>query len=254
MNIVISSEHEYLRSWLSDIENIMDIANENILHNGRNKIVSCYSPKGEKLVIKKYKKHDIIKQLTYTFFKPNKAKRSFNNARELRERGFKTPQEVAYIEKRIHGLITQVYYICTYTDKKAIRGPLIDSEHFDKELAVRYAEYVATLHKKGVLHRDLNPTNVLFCKNGEDYQFELIDINRMHFYDREVPKNECMENLTLFWWLSNVYKFILNIYADARGWNKKEIEEAIRVKQRHDKSWIRRKKFTGFFKKHILGK
>lgn len=252
MNIVISPEYEHLRAWLSGIDNILDANDIGILHNGRNKIVLCNSPEGEKLVIKKYKKHNIIKQIAYTLFKPNKAKRSFNNAIELRKRGFETPREVAYLEKRSLGFIDQVYYICAYTDKEAIRKNLIDTTPFDKELATNYARYVACLHSNGVLHRDLNPTNVLFCKNGDEYKFELIDINRMRFYHNEVPKAECMENLTLFWWLSDVYKFVLDVYANARNWNNDDIEKAIETKQRHDRSWVRRKKITGYLKKHIL--
>ena len=139
-----------------------------------------------------------------------------------------------------------------YTDKKAIRPDLIDTEPFDQALATAYARYVATLHSNGVLHRDLNPTNVLFSKEHEQYQFELIDINRMRFYDNEVPKAACMENLTLFWWLSEVYQFVLNTYAEARHWSAADIEQAIRTKQQHDKNWIRRKSFTAALKKHLL--
>ena len=132
-----------------------------------------------------------------------------------------------------------------------IRPRLIEQEPFDERLATDYARYVASLHEAGVLHRDLNPTNVLFSESGEPaaVSFELIDINRMQFFDGAVPKAACMENLTLFYWLTPAYRYILNEYARQRGWSEADVAEAIRVKQRHDRRWIRRKRLTHPFRK-----
>ncbi len=243
MNIVISPKYEHLQGWLSNIATHMVSAGSIVLHNGRNKVVLCESPDGEKVVIKRYKRHDIIKKIAYTFFKNNKAKSAYENAVELRKRGFETPREVAYIEERAHGLVEQVYFISAYTGN----GPISEQLSFDKELATQYALYVASLHSKGILHVDLNSTNVLFAKDSKGYNFELIDINRMKFYDNDVPKTECMENLTLFWHFDEVYKHVLEVYAAARGWNEKETETAILIKQRHDKRWIRKKRISRFF-------
>lgn len=253
MKIVIAAEFEYLREWLSSIC-LQEVDTDDTLHNGRNKIMLCTSPLGEKFAVKKYKRHDLIKRIAYTFFKHNKAKRAYENARELRGRGFETPQEIAYVEEYRFGFVTQVYYVCAYTSCCAIRSELIDCESFDEGLATAYARYVVSLHKAGVLHRDLNPTNVLYKKSPDGYEFELIDINRMCFYDSEVPKAESMENLTLFWWLSDVYKYILNVYAAHRGWSADDVCKAVRIKQSHDRNWVRRKRFTGWLKKYILRK
>lgn len=254
MKIVIAAEFEYLKGWLSSIDSLMEAPDDKILYNGRNKIVLCCSPQGDKLVIKRYKKHNIIKRIVYTLFKPNKAERAFRNAVELRNRNFDTPHEVAYAEKSCFGFITQVYYVCAFTDGKSVRSELIEREPYNADLAGAYAGFVASLHDAGVLHKDLNPTNVLYRKEQGSYRFELIDINRMRFYEEAVPKKECMENLTLFWWLTDVYRYVLGKYAMNRGWSQNDVDEAVRVKQRHDRSWVRRKKFTGLIKKYILGK
>jgi len=219
-----------------------------LLYNGRNQI-RLFTTGGQLFVVKRYKRHNWLKSIVYTFFRKNKALRSYENARRLRERGFATPHEVAYVEQRHLGLIRQVYYVCEYTDAQAIRPPLIEQEPFDRHLATDYARYVARLHEAGVLHRDLNPTNVLFRTTADGYAFELIDINRMRFYDGPVPKGECMENLTLFWWLTDVYRFVLSEYSAARGWTAADQDEAVRVKQRHDRAWVRRKRLTHPFRK-----
>jgi serine/threonine protein kinase len=250
MNIVVASEYEDFRAWLMQMPRLFDDNQGELLYRGRNQI-RLFDVDGRKLVVKRFKRNDIIKAVVYTLFRKNKARRSYENAGLLRQRGFVTPHEVAYIEQRTAGLVTQVYYVCAYTDGEPIRPRLIEQEPFDERLATDYARYVASLHESGVLHRDLNPTNVLFSENGEPVavSFELIDINRMQFFDGAVPKAACMENLTLFYWLTPAYRFILNEYARQRGWSEADVAEAIRVKQRHDRRWIRRKRLTHPFRK-----
>lgn len=248
MNIVVSSEYEDLRAWLVQMPRLFDDNQGELLYRGRNQVRS-FEVDGRKLVVKRFKRNDIVKAMVYTLFRKNKARKSYENAMLLRQRGFTTPHEVAYMERRIAGLVTQVYYVCAYTDSEPIRPRLIEQEPFDKWLAVSYARYVASLHEAGVLHCDLNPTNVLVDTDGH---FELIDINRMQFFDGAVPKAECMENLTLFYWLTPAYRFILNEYARQRGWTEADVAEAIRVKEVHDKRWIRRKKITHLGKYEVL--
>lgn len=248
MRVVVSLEYQSLREWLLQVPRLFDDNQGKLLYRGRNQI-RLFEVGGEKLVVKRFKRNDIFKALIYTFFRKNKALKSYENAKQLRQRGFNTPREVAYMESCTAGLITQVYYVCAYTNSEPIRPRLIEQEPFDQQLAVVYARYVASLHDAGVLHRDLNPTNVLV---DAENQFELIDINRMQFFDGPVPKAECMENLTLFYWLTPAYRFILDEYARQRGWTEAEVTEAIRVKERHDRRWIRRKKITHLGKYEVL--
>lgn len=240
MRAIISPAYQQLETWVHQLPRLFTAGEGAMLYNGRNQVRE-FKVEGTSYVVKRFKRHNLMKCFIYTFFRHTKARRSFENAITLRQRGFHTPHEVAYIEERKWGLITQVYYICTYTDSQAIRPRLIEQTPFDQSLATAYARYVASLHEAGVLHRDLNPTNVLVDAN---MQFELIDINRMQFFDGPVPKKECMENLTLFYWLTPVYRFILDEYAQQRGWSPADISEAIRVKEHHDRCWIRRKKIT----------
>ena len=250
MNIVVASEYEDLKAWLTQVPRLFADNQGELLYRARNQI-RLFDVDGRKLVVKRFKRNGIVKAMVYTLFRKNKARRSYENAGLLRQRGFVTPHEVAYIEQRTAGLVMQVYYVCAYTDAQPIRPRLIEQEPFDERLAVSYARYVASLHEAGVLHRDLNPTNVLFSESSEPaaVSFELIDINRMQFFDGAVPKAACMENLTLFYWLTPAYRFILNEYARQRGWSEDDVAEAIRVKQRHDRRWIRRKRLTHPFRK-----
>lgn len=246
--ITVNRDYESLRQWIETLPRLFEEKQGQLLYHGRNE-VRLFEIDGHRLVVKRFKRHDWLKRLVYTFFRENKAKRAYVNALRLLERGFTTPTPIAYMEIHHQRLLCQVYYICAYTDSLPIRPRLIEQKPFDKQLAIVYARYVASLHESGVLHRDLNPTNVLVDNNDH---FELIDINRMRFYDGPVPKSECMENLTLFYWLTPAYRFILEEYARQRGWREADIAEAIRVKERHDKRWIRRKQITHLGKYEVL--
>jgi serine/threonine protein kinase len=244
----VGADYQSLSDWLSQVPRLFSDNQGTLLYDGRNQI-RCFEVQGVQLVVKRYKRHGLVKRLVYTFFRTNKAQRSYENAMLLRKRGFATPQEVAYLEEIVAGVIRQVYYVCLHTSAAPIRPRLIEQDPFDEPLATAYARFVACLHDAGVLHRDLNPTNVLYQEHDGRYDFEMIDINRMRFYDGPVPKAECMENLTLFYWLTPAYRFILREYAAQRGWSETDIDEAIRVKHRHDRHWVRRKRITHPFRK-----
>ena len=78
-----------------------------LLYEGRNE-VRRYRVKNEWLVVKKYKQPNIIQRIVYTFFKKSKTERAYLFAGMLRKRGFDTPHEVAYIEKKRGGLWTAI--------------------------------------------------------------------------------------------------------------------------------------------------
>lgn len=247
MKTVVTTSPDYvsLQAWLDTVPDLFRNGEGRLLYQGRNE-VRLFEVDGHRLVVKRFKQHNWLKRIVYTFFRDNKAQRAYENALILTSRRFQTPAAVGYIEVRCAGTIRQVYYICEHTESEPIRPRLIEQEPFDQPLAAAYARFVASLHDAGVLHRDLNPTNVLYTESEGKYHFEVIDINRMRFYDGPVPKEECMENLTLFYWLTPAYRFILDVYARQRGWTEEDIAEAIRVKQRHDRHWIRRKQITHF--------
>jgi tRNA A-37 threonylcarbamoyl transferase component Bud32 len=44
-----------------------------------------------------------------------------------------------------------------------------------------YAKYTYRLHKCGIFHKDYSTSNILFNDNGGNYEFSLIDDNRLLF-------------------------------------------------------------------------
>lgn len=250
MKFIVNPKYEPLRPFIESIPSVFDDQGT-VVYQGRNTIREFFTDNTH-LVVKRFGRMNVLKRVIYSFFRDNKAIRSYRHAEQILQRGFQTPEPIAYIEERKNGLLSDLYYICCYTKACDIKSQLIDREPYNESLLHAYAIFVASLHTHGILHRDLNPTNVLYeVSERGDYQFTLIDINRMTFYDDEVPPIKCMHNLTLFWWLSPVYRAMLDIYAQQRGWSRQDVLKAIRIKEKHDDRWIRRKNFTAIFKHKI---
>jgi tRNA A-37 threonylcarbamoyl transferase component Bud32 len=216
-----------------------------VLYSDRNTVKSFTSERGKLLVVKRFKKLSALQQCIYTFFRKNKAIRAFNNAAALRRRGISTPHEIACIEEYRCGLLRRTYFITEFTDARPIRERLIEPEQFDRELAAAFAEFVAELHRKQILHHDLNPTNVLYTPTEQGYQFSVIDINRVTFGNskRPLPPKVCFENLTRFTGRMDLFDYVIQRYIAARRWNDDMRIGALRIKARHDKAWRRRKSF-----------
>lgn len=219
-----------------------------IIHDDRNQIRLVVID-GMPVVMKQFKRRNLKGRLRHTFFRKNKARCAFENAIELLKRGFVTPQPIAYQEVRRMGIIEQVYFACEYTDASMVDGRLTDKKLFDKELAIAYARFVAKMHESGVLHCDLNPLNTLVKEREGQYDFQLIDINRMQFFNGPVPKKESMEEWNLLWWFSDEWLIMLREYAAIRGWTEDDVALAIAIKKQHDDWWVS----TNRYNKRIFG-
>lgn len=226
-----------------------------VLFLGRNKIkkFSLNSDYGrEDLVVKRFKKPNAFQRIVYTLFRKSKAERAFVNASSLKNRGFSTPDGIAYIEEKSRGFISYAYFITNVTIDSSIEAELQKKSGFDESTAAAFAVYVAALHKNGVLHHDLNPSNVLYHKDDKNsFAFSLIDINRMTFYPKgeEIPVEVCFKNLNRFTGDMALFRFVLAHYIQERGWNKVLLSDALEIKKQWDKAWRRRKDFFNHFKR-----
>lgn len=224
----------------------------NIIYSARN-IIKCFKLDDRRLIIvKKFHSLRLPQRIIYSFFRKSKAKRAFRNATELRQRAVSTPCNIAYLEQWENGLYKYGYYVTERDDSSPISERLNEPEKFDEILANAFASFTATLHLKGILHHDLNSTNVLYRKSGSSYTFTLIDINRMSFTPagQSPSRKQCIQNLTRFTGRMDVYEYVIRQYAQCRGWEVEPFAcEAIAAKVKHDKQWRRRKAFFKHFKR-----
>lgn len=179
MKIVINQKYSSLKSFVENLPTIFSSEGE-LIYKERN-ILKCYTVDGYNIVVKQYKKPHFINRIAYTFFRPTKAKRSYQYALKLLELGIETPAPIAYIEEFKCGLLTYSYLFSIYEKDFSIIRDLMDGIQVEDELLNALALYIANLHQNGVLHLDISPGNLLYKKEENEIHFTAIDINRMQF-------------------------------------------------------------------------
>lgn len=256
--IIIRQKYSNNAQLKNFVDNISDIfpTNGNTLYNKRNVIKSFVLDESDSIlndvIVKRYKRPNFFQCIAYSFFRPGKAKRAFYNSITLRERGIDTPEGLCYIEQKNFIFLKDSYFISSSDYGSPIQERLNDVEDFDKNLAKQFAEFAVLLHEKGILHHDLNQTNVLYhlSDNGHFY-FSVIDTNRMTTYNEKeiIPQKECFDNLTRFTRRMDLFEFVVKNYIAKRGWDESLLSEAIDAKVKFDTNRRKKKAFLAKFKR-----
>lgn len=163
-----------------------------IIYNRRNQLRRM-SFKGHTFVVKAYHRPHLINQIVYGLFRPTKAKRAYEYAVKLRQKGIGSPEPVAYYTERFLGLfLTKSYFISlnstlpyTYNDIIAERFDLEE----EREYLTAIAQTTAKLHEADMVHLDYSRGNILFGKDSDGkVQVELIDLNRIRFHKIDIQE------------------------------------------------------------------
>ena len=239
--------HKELKQYIEALPGSFDYGG-NMLWNGRNKIKEFHIEGMEEVVIKRYKAPNFFQKVGYLFRK-HKAYKAFHNGLKIMQLGIQTPAPIACVMIYNGPFISEAFYICKRCGFPPIEE-LLQRDDWDQALARDFARFTSLLHQKGVLHHDLNDTNVRFIKepNG-NYAFSLIDINRMDFYKHmeSIPMKERIENLTRFTGRYDLFAFVIRLYAQEFGLDEDWIQQAIAQKKKHDCNWYRRKRILHAF-------
>lgn len=189
-------------------------------------------------------------KLIYAIFS-TKARRSYEHSLELRKRGINTPRPLAYSEKRnILHLLINSGYLCEYDEAMDLADYLSEDSDGDAGRWNNFARFAAELHDKGILHKDLNATNVRVKLTAGKPEFSLIDNNRMRFYaPGTMPLETALENLTRFSYLTPGFRTFLAHYVELRNLGPDTYELGMEIKRKHDahveKRRARKRKLRG---------
>lgn len=172
------------------------------LRNSRNRVWKAPAPWApeKSIVCKWFRPPSRIRRLL-SLGKPNKAIRSWNGAMELIRRGFGTPRPVACIWSSAKPGV-ECFYICdAFEDSDSARDAFTaftnGAAAFKNIPAIEFyqqvAQFLVTLHDRGVLFRDLSAGNLLFrIRPDRILDFALIDTARARFLPERLA---CIDRL-----------------------------------------------------------
>lgn len=174
----LNKNFEEYKSFLLHIKDYFS-KSETTIHKARNelKIIEC---NGIDTVVKCFKVPNIINKIAYSFFRDSKAKKSYDYSLKI---GDFTPKPIGYIEFYESALLTNSYFVSEKFDYDfTIREPLLDDDFENKdEILKAFARFTYSLNEHGIFHKDYSPGNILIKKVNDDYEFKIVDINRMQF-------------------------------------------------------------------------
>ena len=232
--IIISADYEHLREFVASLPETFDTIGT-LLYEGRN-VVKSITVDGVELIVKRYRRPHFIQGISYSYFTSSKAERAYVYARRLRELGFSTPREVAYVEVKSRTFLTYSYFV-SLPDHRPPLSQLLRRPDFSRVCVAQLAAFIASLHENGVIYGDLNMTNILYSvDNDEHYQFGLIDTNRARF--AYPSRRQSFEDLIRLSYDHDFLNCFAGLYAECRGWNleqtrREAIEALARFQERH---------------------
>jgi tRNA A-37 threonylcarbamoyl transferase component Bud32 len=243
MRTVIHPDYHTLEAFIRQLPATFEREGE-VLWAGRN-TVKQYTVHGTPLVVKRFKRPNIVQRIAYTFFKKSKAERAYLYAALLREKGIDTPHEVAFIEQKAQGLLQDTYFVSAVCNDPEIRDTLRRPD-CPEALIRALAAFLVEVHCQGVMHGDLNLTNILFRQEADGhYHFTLIDTNRSRFLT-SATRQDCLHNLRTLTHERPLLRRILTAYCQLRGWDvESSLQAVIRELEGMEKRKAAKKKLLG---------
>lgn len=176
--LVINGIHKHFKSFTLHIKDFFS-SNDNTIHKARNEIkIIVYD--NVSLVVKSFKRPNIINKIAYTFFRESKARKSYYNSLRLEDFA---PTPISYIEFFENFLLKESYFISEdFEYDFTIREPLLDPDFEGAtEIFQAFARFTLSLHNSNIFHKDYSPGNILIKREEDSYIFKIVDVNRMSF-------------------------------------------------------------------------
>ncbi len=188
----------------------------------RNKI-KIYEIEGNIINIKSFKVPNFINKIAYRYFRKSKARRSYEFASKLTTFGIGTPKPIAYFENSSILGLQDSYYICKHINYNLTYRELVSNpEYPDHENILRqFTKFTWQLHEKGIYFKDHSPGNTLIAKQEENYNFYLVDLNRMSFFELDFEAR--MKNFSRLTPKKEMVKIMSDTYAKLSGYNFEKV-------------------------------
>lgn len=182
MKKVIYQKYKDKETTIETIVRGFDASEDDVIKQNRNTL-KLFDLDDQQINVKSFKVPNIFNQVIYKYFRKGKAQRSYEYANTLLSLGIGTPQPIAYYESSNGLLFGRSYYISEQLQYDLTYRELIhDFNYPDYDNILRaFTRFTFELHEKGVEFLDHSPGNTLIVKEGANYKFYLVDLNRMRF-------------------------------------------------------------------------
>ncbi|WP_417366413.1 lipopolysaccharide kinase InaA family protein [Flavobacterium beibuense] len=223
-----------------------------LLVKGSRNIIKTNTLGSEKVNIKYFKRPNAMNSVVYSWLRPSKARRSFEYAQYLLEHDILTPFPIAYVEERTATGLKESFYICRHIDydftfRELIHDPMFENR---KVILEQFTEFTFKMHENRVNFLDHSPGNTLIVNKGNgQYDFYLIDLNRMKFEDMDTEAR--MDNFKKLWPSRAMVKIMADKYAELSKQPAEKLYAILMEKTVAFKKKITKKKYL---KRKLKGK
>lgn len=225
MRLILNPKYKHLREYIEHIDDHFEHEGHEI-HRDRN-VVRTLQVDGLTLCVKRYSKNSLSNRVAIKLrMRSSRARKAYIRPLLLRERGFESPEPVAFVRYNT-GIINSVsYFICLKSKYDNSMADIMNlPEELRNEVTKEFARYAAHLHKNGFLHRDFSPDNILFGrvddKMGSRIRFSLIDTNSMRC-GRSVSVKKGCSNFARLLGDETFFQCLADSYAEARQADREE--------------------------------
>ena len=234
---------EILENWVKNLPNHF-VSNGTSIFKDRNE-VKIFSESGFELNVKAFKLPNFVNRYAYVYLRSSKAARSYQNGLRLLNSGAATPQPVAFVECRSMGKLKESYYVTLHYQHDFTLRDVLNNHVPEKQRILK--EWVhftwQHLHRQGIFHLDYSPGNTLIRKEGSQFRFAVVDLNRMKFIPVGFEKG--IQNFRQLDTDEESLRLIASEYASLCG---KSTEKAIDLLLKYDESNKAFRKRKGNFK------
>lgn len=195
MRLILNPKYKHLREYIEHIEDHFEHEGHEI-HRDRN-VIRVLKVDGLTLCVKRYSQASLTQRMAIRLrMRSSRARRAYIRPLLLRERGFDSPEPVAFV-RFSKGLTNSVsYFVCLKSKYQHSMSEVMDLPvEKREELTLAFAQYAAQLHKNGFLHRDFSGDNILYGRVdgqfGQRICFSLIDTSSMRCGQSVSVKKGC---------------------------------------------------------------
>jgi len=201
--------------------------------------------------VKSFKIPHIFNQFAYKFLRKSKAKRSFENASFLLERGIGTPRPLAYFEYFSTIGLQKSFYVSEHLESDITFRELITNTDYPdwEKIIIAATDFTYKLHENNILFKDHSPGNTLIKKSESGYDFFLVDLNRMTF--KPLSFEERIKNFSRLTPKEEMVRVMSNRYANLINRSPEEVFDLMwKYTKNYQEKFHRKRKF----KKKFLGR